>query len=290
MVLRRFAILAAFGFSAACAADPLPPPPAALGLDPFYQKHLDADGIPVVSSTRVSDEALRRTHRIMEAMLAHRPELASTLKDLGYRVAIMAEDEGTLDLPEQAHWTKPGPDDPRLTRCERKHYEARIGSRSHADYWNSRARGMAGQLTSGAVEDIMGMPSSRYWGETIFVHEFSHGILAAIQVADPALFARIEAAYAGARDRDLWAGEYAMTNMDEYWAEGTQFWFNSNRLAVMDGRRVLNHEDLAAYDPALFAVLAEAYGEAHELPGDPFYRHAARVPPGPPPQNTAEVC
>ena len=87
-----------------------------------------------------------------------------------------------------------------------------------------------------------------------------------------------------------WRGEYAMTSLGEYWAEGSQFWFNSNRLAVMSGRRVLNADDLARYDPALYRALGRAYGPGHRLPGDPFWMSEARVPPGPIPRNTAEVC
>ena len=75
-----------------------------------------------------------------------------------------------------------------------------------------------------------------------------------------------------------------------YASEGTQFWFDSNKLVVVDGRRVLNHDDLAAYDSALYALLARAYAPTHRLTGDPFWMHPARVPPGPIPENTAEVC
>ena len=78
--------------------------------------------------------------------------------------------------------------------------------------------------------------------------------------------------------------------MQEYWAEGSQFWFNSNRLQAFDGRQILNHTGLAAYDPQLYAVLEAAYGENHRLQSDPFHMHPARVPPGPLPDNTAEVC
>ena len=100
----------------------------------------------------------------------------------------------------------------------------------------------------------------------------------------------MEAAYAHALESDLWKDEYASTSVDEYWAEGTQFWFGSNKLAVFDGRQILSHADLAAYDPALYAALGEAYGPRHRLAGDPFWMSPARVPPGPIPRNTAEVC
>jgi len=275
--------------AAGCAVTPAAPPNR-LGLDPFYAQYLDAGGIPVAASSRVPAEALRRAQRIVRGMLAHRPDLAAELVRQGYRVAILAEEEGTLDLPEQAHWTRPARDDPRLTRCERKHYEERIGRLSDREYWNARARGMAGRLTSGAAEDLLGLSTSRYWGETIFVHEFAHAVLAAAKEADPALHADVERAYSAALAEGRWRDEYMMTSVDEYWAEGTQFWFNSNRLAVMDGRQVLSDADLAVYDPALAAVLARAYGERHRLPGDPFAFHPARVPPGPIPENTAEIC
>ena len=142
----------------------------------------------------------------------------------------------------------------------------------------------------GSEEDVLGLPVSRYFGETIFVHEFAHNVLFAIQGADPALYSKVEAAYANALANDLWFEEYTTTTIQEYWAEGTQFWFNSNRLQAFDGRQILDHSDLAAYDPHLFAVLAEAYGERHALKSDPFHMHPARTPPGPPPENTAEIC
>ena len=41
---------------------------------------------------------------------------------------------------------------------------------------------------------------------------------------------------------------------------------------------------------SLYAVLGRAYGTRHRLTGDPFYESPARVPPGPIPRNTAEVC
>ncbi len=247
-------------------------------------------GIPIAASSRVDPLAIETARSLIEQMLAHRPELGTVLAQQGYRVAILAEDEAITDLPENAHWTRPARDDPRLTRCERIHYETRIGALTDREYWNARARGIGGRNMVGAEEDLLGLPTGRYFGETIFVHEFAHNVLFAIQQADPALHAEVEAAYAAALAEGLWKNEYASTTVHEYWAEGTQFWFNSNRLAVFDGRRVLNHSDLQAYDPRLGAVLAKAYGLRHQLAADPFHRHPARVPPGPVPANTAEVC
>ena len=281
--------LAGLGALAACATGPTAPPPE-LGIPAFYTQYRDADGIPVVSSGKVPGEALVAAEAMIEDMLSYRPDLAAWLQREGYRVAIIAESEALLDLPENAHWTKPAPDDPRLTRCEKKHYEERIGRLSHRAYWDARARGIGGSRTVGSEEDVLGLVTSRYFGETILVHEFAHNILFAIEGSDPALYAQVEAAYANALANDLWLNEYATTTVQEYWAEGTQIWFESNRLTVVDGTRILDRDDLLAYDPALHAVLAQAYGNVTRLSSDPFHRHPARVPPGPIPENTAEVC
>lgn len=290
LTISRAVLLSSLVLAASGCAAALPPPPDGLGLDPFYTKYVSAGGVPIVSSPRVADEALRDARAMIADMLAHRPDLAAVLARKGYRVAIVAEEEAITDLPENAHWTKPAADDPRLTRCERKHYEERIGSLTDREYWNARARGIGGVHTVGAEEDVLGKRTSRYFGETILVHEFAHNVLDAIRIADPRLHAEVEAAYAKALEEGLWLNEYASTTMQEYWAEGTQFWFDSNRLAVFDGRRILNHDDLAAYDPRLAAVLRQAYGERHRLAADPFHGHPARIPPGPIPANTAEVC
>lgn len=258
--------------------------------DPFYVKQLDAHGIAILSSARAPDEALAAARDIVTGMLAHRPDLARQLVAQGYRVAVMAADETTTDLPEQRGWTRPAADDPRLTRCERKHYAERIGRLTDRQYWDARARGMAGPLTSAGAENLLAGPGDRYHGESILVHEFAHGVLAAIRAADPALYARIERAYADALKAGRWKDEYAATTVDEYWAVGTQFWFNSGRFIAFDTVRILSDADLTRYDPALAATLRAAYGDTHRLAGDRFYNHPDRMPKGPLPRITAEVC
>lgn len=267
----------------------LSPPPVALHVDPFYTQYLDADGIPILASARAPDEALGRARSIVLGMLAARPDLARELVREGFRIVVMAPDEQTLDLPEQRGWTKPARGDLRLTRCERKHYDERIGRLSDRAYWNARARGMGGLLTSAAAENLLGLPGDRYHGQNNFVHEFAHGVLRAAERADPALHARVKTAYAAAMAKGLWAGEYAATTFEEYWAVGTQYWFNTARIAIFDGVGLLSDADLRAYDPGLYAVLAEVYRE-HRLEGDAFWMHPDRVPPGPAPKFTAEVC
>lgn len=252
-------------------------PPASLRLDPFYAKYANAQGIPITGSSQVPDQAILAARYIVVAMLAHRPDVRDELVRQGARVGVMAMTEGTTDLPEQRDWKKPAIDDPRLTKCEVRDYAKTIGLMTDREYWNARSRGMGGLFTTGAAENIMGVPKTRYYGENIMVHEFSHNIMWALRSTDPGLIARLETAYAQARAKRLWQGAYMVNTLEEYWAEGTQYWFNSNKAYITDMVTIVNAADLRAHDPDIYALLAEVYGDRHQIAADVFYMHAARI-------------
>jgi hypothetical protein len=252
-------------------------PPAWLNLDPFYQKYADAGGIPIISSKNVPDTGLMVARDIVLYMLSERPDIRDQLIRNGARIGIMAIDETTTDIPEQSDWKKPAIDDPRLSKCDVRDYAKTIGLQSDRDYWAKRARGMGGTYTTGAAENIMGVPGTRYYGENILVHEFSHSIFGAIRSIDPALAARVEAAYAHAKEKRLWQGAYMANTLDEYWAEGTQFWFNSNKAYITDTLTVLNADDFKAHDPEFYAILSAVYRWDHRIPADAYYMHPARM-------------
>jgi hypothetical protein len=246
-------------------------PPETLALDPFYKKYTDAMGIAVVSSEKVPDAALLVTRDIILHMLANRPDLRKEMVGKKMRVAVMAQSESTTDLPEQRNWKKPTRDDRRLTPAERNNYDNGIAKMTDKEYWDRRARGMGGNPTSCAEENLLGYPGTRYYGENILVHEFSHAIMnQGIRTADQALFAEIQAAYKEAMANGLWKDHYASTNANEYWAEGTQTWFWSN-YEYFDGEtRVQTPEDLQKYDPKLYGLLARVYLD-HHIPADVYY-------------------
>jgi hypothetical protein len=255
------------------------PLPTSLPYDrTFYKKHVDAHGIPVIGSDKVPDQALLLARDIVIYMLAGRPDLRKEMMARGYRVGVMAQTEMTTDIPEQRDRKKPSRDDPRLTRGERENYDkpGGIGSISDKQYWDARARGLGGVYTTGAEENILGYPNTRYYGEHILVHEWSHGIMSAIRTADPPLFADIQAAYKDAIARGKYKGHYAETNPNEYWAEGTQWWFWSNYEWNDGDTRLQNPDDLQAYDPKLFELLGRVY-IGHHIPADIY--HAKNIRP-----------
>ncbi len=253
-------------------------PPSALGVDPFYKKYTDALGIAILSSEKVPDAALVVARDIAIHMLAKRPNLRAEMVKKKMRVGVMAQSESTTDIPEHRNNKKPSRDDPRLTPGERANYDNGIGKMTDKEYWDRRARGLGGNPTTCAEENLLGYPGTRYYGENIFVHEFSHTIMGvAIRTADPTLYAEIQAAYKEAMANGLWKNHYGSTNASEYWAEGTQTWFWSN-YEYMDGNtRVQTPEDLWRYDPKLYALLGRVY-EDHHIPVDAYYRK--NIPPG----------
>lgn len=247
-------------------------PPDSLRLDTFYQKYTDAYGIPVIASRNVSDDALLIGRDIINYMLLMRPDVRKVLISRGARLSVIGKAEMQTDLPECRDWKKPAREDKRLTPAEREQYDKPGGIASMTDrqYWNQRARGMGGIRTSCAEENLTGIPGTRYYGENITVHEFSHNIMGALLTFDTLFSKSIEAAYAHAKAKGMYKDQYAINTIAEYWAEGTQWWFWSNFPFTEGNLKVQTPDDLKAYDPDLYVILARVYA-SHHVPADVYY-------------------
>jgi len=248
-------------------------PPDSLQLNPFYKKYTDAFGIPIISSDKTPDAALLVARDIVNYMLMKRADIREELVRRKASVLVMAETEMETDLPEHSDWKKPERNDPRLTPDERKNYDNPngIGSMTDKQYWNQRARGMGGNEVSCAEENLLGYAGTKYYGENILVHEFSHNMMSALATVDTALYAKIQQAYEAAKLKGLYKDQYAINTVAEYWAEGTQWWFWSND-AFNDGQvHIQSPDDLKAYDPALYHILEQVYF-GHHIPADVYYR------------------
>lgn len=251
------------------AAAVVQPVPESLGVDPFYRKYVDALGIPVLSSERVPDDALLVARDIVNFMLAERPDLRAWMVQAGWRTGVIGETEMTMDIPEYARLKRPGaPRDEPVTQEDR-------------DYHANRSRGLGGNPTTGAEENLLGYPGTRYWGEHIFVHEFAHAIMTAIRNVDPDMHAEIRAAYDAAMAAGKYVSptgqrHYATTNANEYWAEGVQWWFFSNYGECFAGNVIVESpEQLRAYDPTLFELIGRVF-RSHRIPVDVFHARSVR--------------
>ncbi|MEO7094524.1 MAG: hypothetical protein ABI175_14810, partial [Polyangiales bacterium] len=212
-------------------------PPASLGLDPFYVKYLDADGVPIVGSTKPSDASLRIACRIARQMLSFRADVRAQMVKHHARIAVMARTEVTTDVPEHAdlYTAFPGTD------------------------WNKRARGLGGTVdrpaTSCAEENLLCDATDPYVGENILVHEFGHGMVnLGVAFADKTFVSRLKSAYDAAIAAGKWKNTYAGSNVDEYFAEGVQDYFETNIESIPSNgihNEIDTRAELETYDPAL---------------------------------------
>lgn len=227
-----------------------------LSLDPFYKKYCSASGVPVVSSENVDDYALLEAAYLINQMLADRKDIVAALIEGKTRFVIMAHDEFTVDVPEHSHMR------PKI-------------------FWNKRARGLGSQDHQPAVscgeENLLCYPGDPYDEENILIHEFAHTIHhQGLVRTDPTFDDRLKATFERARARGLWNGKYASNNRAEYWAEGVQSWFDTNRQPDHDHNHVDTREELIEYDPGLAALCEEVFGK----PDFRYVRPADRKEPG----------
>jgi hypothetical protein len=217
----------------------LSPMPADWNLNLFYKKHVNVGGLPVLASEKVSNFALFEAAYLINQMLAERPDILKALADNRVRFAVIAWSERTTDIPEHSD-LKPG------------------------KYWDRRARGLGSTKRRPAVscgeENLLGYPGDPYAMENILVHEFAHAIhQMGLNSIDKTFDERLKETYRAAMDKGLWKDKYAAQNHSEYWAEGVQSWFDTNRPPDHDHNHVDTREELEEYDPALAALVSEVF-------------------------------
>ncbi len=202
----------------------------------YYKKHLDYRGFSILSSAKVSDEALYEARFLIHSMLHEREDILKAMIKSGCRFMVMAPTEMTTDVPEQRH-----------LKNDKK------------TNWDTRARGLGGKLSSCGEENLLNLKRDRYSQENILIHEFNHAIhQQGLRIVDPTFNARLKKAYDNAMAKGLWKGTYVATNPAEYWAEGAQAYFDCMRPQFGANTR----EKLAKYDPGLFNLVDEVYKQS----------------------------
>jgi len=228
-------------------------PPQELELDSFYTKYVDAMGFPVISSSKVPDEALLQARRQIIAMTDELPQnVIDTMRARGVRLGIMAARyEGTTDIPEHSYL------------------------KNDTINWDVRARGLGGTprlpLTTAAEENILCYQIDKYHAEDILIHEFAHTIhLVGFVLNDDTFNDQLETLLESAKEKGLWEDTYAANNIEEYWAEGVQTWFNVNATIPKeegpDGlhNHIGTREQLKEYDPGLYEFLKQYFPDTEE--------------------------
>ena len=227
--------------------------PAGKGIPSFYKKYLEVDGLYIVSSDKVRDEALEKAYEIVSLMLAKRPDIKRHMVSKGCHVMIIGEHEEVCDLPEYAHI---------------------CNTPENIAFWNKRARGFGGApeddfSASCGEENVLAFPGDKYVGENILIHEFAHlfhtiGIVG----VEPDFDDRLEKCRQNAIAKGLWKDTYAISNKEEYFAECVQSFFNCNRYSETPNKvhNAMNRRTkLKSYDPDMYQLLKEYFYEI-EIP------------------------
>merc|ERR1712050_374527 len=98
----------------------------------------------------------------------------------------------------------------------------------------------------------------RYHSESILVHEFGHTVMNC--GFDDSQMRRIEEAYREALAAGCDNALYIYSNMEEFWANGTQAWFDAiHRTDVNNG--ITTRSKLRQEHPALASLMRDIYGE-----------------------------
>lgn len=229
------------------AGDSVGPVPKEWGLNAWYAKGLEADGIRIAGSAKVSDAALIEAGRLTRILLRPIPKVRDAIRGHNIHVAVMASTEVTTDVPEYASLPKTNP----------------------STNWNERARGLGAvagyMLVSAAEENLLRWDQDRYRGESIFIHELSHAIMDfGLKQLDRRFEPRLNRAFDEAKAKGRWKDTYALTNLQEYWAEGVQSFFAANmEVTKPDGihNGVNTPEELKKHDPPLYRLIESVFGK-----------------------------
>jgi hypothetical protein len=211
-----------------------PDPSAERVFDPEYVTRVEVNGIYIVANANVSDEAVKAAIKTVERVFANN-DLEEVLVQEGAYVIIADSSQGVLDLPEF-----------RCLDSERSQdfFTHVCGVADRADY----------PVATVNERDLTGDRRGPCRGLNILYHELGH--LVQGWTLEPADYFEIRLMYQNALNEGKYEGDYAATNFNEYFAEGTQAYF----LHVEPGG-ARDREWLREYDPALFELLDRIYGD-----------------------------
>lgn len=238
-----------------CAVGPVPPTlRLRLNADQnaYYSQRADANGLPVLGGDQVSAPALTHACETILGMMSLRQDLLEEMIANGTIAAVTGDGEGITQIPAYSDLDTVFP----ITGSS----------------WDERARGGLGAtkarpVSSGTEENVLCYANDPYQAggvhEDIFLHEFAHSVdLMALEDRDPAFRDEVRAAYDDAIANNLYTNTYAADNVEEYWAEGVQTWFNANLESDPPNglhNSVNTRAELESYDPALHGLISRIF-------------------------------
>jgi len=198
----------------------------------FYGKFTQAYGFPITASTKVDDRALMRMCYMVRWMYAsHRSVRRAAHSNFG-RFIIIGKNQRTTEMPEYRHMDS---------------------------YYDERARGFGGHVTSTSEENLLYFQKNKWRGMDMGAHEVAHNLhLTGLERGKPSIFRAISNAYnAAMRAGKYYLGSYSMyarTDYREYFAEALDSYIGDSWASVPPH----NQAELASYDNAVYQTLRQA--------------------------------
>ena len=230
----------------------------------YYTEYIDAGGVAVIGHYQVDDAHFYNVRDLILIMTSKRPEVRERLTPY-YEIA-PAGSTTNVRYPSKFRMVL---------------FQSDPGFPTMPEYPNGH--GNAGSCGAWCVAMVT-PPLHFVLNYPVVVHEFAHAMHYAINdfhiagnpipdginKLDPTFQPRLEAAYAEALANAVewpapfdkyFKGEYALTNVREYWAEGVRVWFEYMPLVypkgdIKEGER-LYLDSFFAKDPLLYALLDE---------------------------------
>ncbi len=219
----------------------LGPPPDHVRWYRSFDKYLDADGIAVISTENVADEALFRAAAILDEMLVNRPDIRETLVRQRVHFVVVGQSEETYDLTPY------------------RQYRDRV----ELEPWGEAGpRGLGpNQFTPTLIpeENVLCFEDDPYRETSVAVHEFAHAIEFAIGrgIRGGSFGGDLARSYQAARASQLWDDSYGLTNTAEFWAIAVGAWIGAKGEF---NARFTNGIDLSLYAPEISELIDETLG------------------------------
>jgi hypothetical protein len=201
----------------------------------YYSQSISIKGILIKAPGSVSPQALLEAKRIIAMMTEHvRPDILERLVSKQAALAIIPKDQFVTSLPEFSHLS------------------GRIDINGNP-YDSFKIRGLGAKrqpVTATSEENLLRLPNDPFKKEDITVHEFAHAIMNLGFAPDDLL--KINALYKNALSKGLYPGTFAMSRVDEFWAELTQSFFSVNN-------EIGGPEQIAEIDNESYRFLEQIY-------------------------------
>jgi hypothetical protein len=210
----------------------------------FFRKQLVVNGLPIIGSANVSDNAFFETRKQLQGMFSGNSALWEKVRNgapSNTYFIVIGKNEGVLDIP-QYKWlavSYPGTD------------------------WNARSRGFGGLIqspyTSAPEENILCLANNRYWDMSVLIHEMGHTVMN-VGYYGHTTPNQFTTAYSASLAANKWAkNSYMMSNVDEYFADGSLVWFDATHGNFFDHPRTRSTLVSTAYDTNISNLLSSIY-------------------------------